>query len=373
MGEEIFESVNFDDLLETPTITEPTTPPESEEPEHQEPEGNEEPQKIDTEEPTKSVEQEDSDNSIYQFLKERGIVDPKTIQITNEDGSTEEVDFNSLSTEEQLEVLRYVTDPGLSEEEIDTINYLRRNQTNLQGVIDYFAEKKLQDYLNEHPEAVHQKKYEIDDYTDDDLFTIDLKNRYPNLTDEEIVAELDTAKQNEDLFKKKTETLRTAFKEQEDQAEQLRIQEEQQQVEDLRNNLMNAASNFNEIQLDYTDDTSDSLTVDDEDKQQMMSYILDQDAEGKSQLVKDLEDPNTLIQLAWYATQGARAFSELTKYWKGLLSESRNNIKKLEAKLEKANLEKANKNNTVVVPPSTKNNIESKSEYGSAWDNSGLI
>ena len=90
------------------------------------------------------------------------------------------------------------------------------------------------------------------------------------------------AKQNEDLFKKKTETLRTAYKEQEDQAEQLRIQEEQQQVEDLRNNLMNAASSFNEIQLDYTDDTSYSLTVDDEDKQQMMSYILDQDADGKS-------------------------------------------------------------------------------------------
>lgn len=61
---------------------------------------------------------------------------------------------------------------------------------------------------------------------------------------------------------------------------------------------MNAASSFNEIQLDYTDDTSDSLTVDDEDKQQMMSYILDQDADGKSQLVKDLEDPDRLIEIA---------------------------------------------------------------------------
>ena len=127
---------------------------------------------------------------------------------------------------------------------------------------------------------------------------------------------------------------------------------------------MNAASNFNEIQLDYTDDTSDSLTVDDEDKQQMMSYILDQDAEGKSQLVRDLEDPDRLIELAWFSTQGAKALSELTKYWKGLLAESRSEVKKLEAKLEKAS-----KNNTVVVPPSS--HKESKS--GSAWDDSGLI
>ena len=172
------------------------------------------------------------------------------------------------------------------------------------------------------------------------------------------------AKQNEDLFKKKKETLRTAYKEQEDQAEQLRIQEEQQQVEDLRNNLMNAASSFNEIQLDYTDDTSDSLTVDDEDKQQMMSYILDQDADGKSQLVKDLEDPDRLIEIAWFSTQGAKALSELTKYWKGLLSEARSENKKLQAKLDKVS-----KNNTVVVPPST----PEPSKVGSAWDNSGLI
>lgn len=349
-----FETVNFDDLLEDPkteTVEEPTQE-----------ETVEEPKEDTVEEP--SEEKDYSDNSIYQFLKERGISDPGKIQITNEDETTEEVDFNSLSTEEQLEVLRYVTDPGLSEDEINTINYLRRNNTNLQGVIDYFAEQKLNAYLNQHPEAVHQKQYEIDDYTDDDLFIIDLKNRYSNLTDEEILAELEAAKQNEDLFKKKTETLRTAYKEQEDQAEQLRIQEEQQQVEDLRNNLMNAASSFNEIQLDYTDDTSDSLTVDDEDKQQMMSYILDQDAEGKSQLVRDLEDPDRLIEIAWFSTQGAKALSELTKYWKGLLSEARSENKKLQAKLDKVS-----KNNTVVVPPST----PEPSKIGSAWDNSGLI
>ena len=165
-------------------------------------------------------------------------------------------------------------------------------------VMEAYAQQKLDAYLNEHPEDVHQKVYAIDDYTDDDLYLVDLKRRYPDFTDEEILSKLDEAKKNETLFQKETEILRNAYKAQEDQAEAERVQLEQQQAEDLRNNLIAAASNFNEVQLDYTDDESDSLVIEDEDKQQMISYILDQDADGKSQLVKDLENPDTLIELA---------------------------------------------------------------------------
>ena len=32
-------------------------------------------------------------------------------------------------------------------------------KSTLKDVVDYFAEQKLQAYLNEHPEAVHQKKF----------------------------------------------------------------------------------------------------------------------------------------------------------------------------------------------------------------------
>jgi len=64
-----------------------------------------------------------SGNSLYQYLQSRGISDPSKVQFTNEDGTTEEVDFNSLSDEEQLEILKEVSDPGLSPEEIQTVNY----------------------------------------------------------------------------------------------------------------------------------------------------------------------------------------------------------------------------------------------------------
>lgn len=307
-----------------------------------------------------------SDNSLYSFLQEKGITDPSKIKFTNEDNSVEEIDFNSLNPQEQLEILKEVSDPGLTEDEIYTINYLRQNGVTFKETVDYFANKKLEDYLNEHPEEKHQKSYTIDDYSDDDLFLVDLKQRYPEFTDEELMSELDSAKLNEELFKKKADALRENYKKQEDEAEKVQQQKEQQQVEDLRTNLMNAASKFNEIQLDYTDSESDSLVVEERDKQQMMSYILDQDDDGKSALIKDLEDPNALIELAWLRMNGREVLSTLTKHWKGLLAEERATNKKLQSEIDK--LKKTGKS-AVVVNDTTN---ESKTQ-GSIWDNSGLI
>lgn len=357
---------SFEDLLD-PSTEAPSTEEPSNDDFSTEEVSVEEPTQTENEEKSEETGPDYSDNSMFLFLQERGVKDPSKIKFTNEDNTTEDVDFNSLSTEEQLEILRQVTDPGLSEDEINTINFLRRSNASFNQVLDYYAQQKLDAYLKEHPEDVHQKRYEIDDYSDDDLFIDDLKKRFPDFTDEEIAAELESAKSNEELFEKKAGALRNAYKAAEDQAEADRLQRENQQVEDLRNNLMNAAGRFNEIQLDYTDDKSDSLVIDDEDKQQMMSYILDQDSEGKSQLVRDLEDPDRLIELAWFSTQGPKVLSELSKYWKGLLAEQRAETKKLQAKLDKLNKTGV----STVVPPRQQPN-EHKAG-GSVWDNSGLL
>lgn len=310
-----------------------------------------------------------SDNSLYRFLQERGIKDPSKITFVNEDESTEEIDFNSLSADEQLDLLKQITDPGLSEIEINTINFLRQNNITIDQYADYIAQQKLDAYLNEHPDEKHQKKYYIDDYSDDDLYLVYLKNQYPDFTDEELLSKLDSAKDNQELFNKEVQVLRNNFKANEDQAEAEKAAQEQQMVEDLRNNLAKAAEGFSEIQLDYTDKESDTIVIDDEDKQQMMSYILDQDADGKSQLVKDLEDPDRLIELAWFSTQGAKVLSELTKYWKGLLSNERAENKKLQAKLDK--LSKAEHSTVIRTPEKPEENKQISG--GSIWDNSGLI
>lgn len=361
------EPLNQEELENPIDQQEPTNPDITEPQKPEDPEGGEEDDDVgDNEEPTNP---DYSNNSLYSFLQSRGIKDPSKVQFENEDGTTEEVDFNTLSAEEQLEILNQVTDPGLSQSEINAINYMRQNgNVTLEQVVDYFAEKRLSEYLNEHPEAVHQKVYAIDDYTDDDLFLIDLKNRYPEFTDEELNSKLEAAKANEDLFKKEAEMLRKTFKDWEDQAVADKEQQEKQQVEDLRNNLMNAAAGFNEVQLDYTDDKSDSLVIEEEDKQQMLSYILDQDAEGKSQLVHDLENPDTLIELAWLRTKGAQVLSGLTQYWKKLLADERSTNKKLQSQIEKLNKKGSS---SVIVPQDP---LQKKINVGeSVWDNSGLI
>lgn len=235
---------------------------------------------------------------LYEFLKEKGIEDPSKLQFENEDGEIEEVDFNSLSEEEKLNIINSVSDPGLSQHETDVINYLRQNNVTFNQVIDYFSKKAVEDYLAQNPDQAHQKIYTIDDYTDDELYLADLKSKYPEFTDEELTSKLESAKSNEALFKKEVDALRADYKKQEDAEIEAQKQKEQQDYDDLVGNLQNILSNFNEVALDSTDAESDVLEIEDSDKQQVLAYLLNQDSEGKSQLVKDLENPATLIELA---------------------------------------------------------------------------
>jgi hypothetical protein len=316
------------------------------------------------EEGEKPAEAEEvEDDTMTAFLKSKGIVDPTKIQFENENGEIEDVDFNSLSREEQMTMLQELTAPDLSEHEVGVINYLRQNKVTFDQVIDYFANQRLEAYLNEHPEDVHQKNYSIDDYNDDELYLADLKSKYPSFTDEELLSKLNIAKSDEDLFKKEVDVLRESYKTQEDQMLKDAELAEQQQYEDLQNSLMQAVSNLNEISLDTADPSSDSLVVEDKDKHQILAYLLNQDKDGKSQFVKDIENPNTLIELAWYRTHGRDVIDGISQYWKDILKSERKKIASLEKQLENT---KSNK--TVIASKQTKTNSPGK---GLNWD--GLI
>ena len=300
------------------------------------------------------------DDILTSFLKDRGISDPTKIQFENENGEIEDVDFNSLSREEQLTMLQELTDPGLSEHEVEVVNYLRKNKVTFNEVIDYFANQKLEEYLNEHPEDKHQQSYSIDDYNDDELYIADLKSKYPSFTDEELESRLNIAKSDENLFKKEVDILRESYKAQEDQMLKDAELAEKQQYEDLQNNLMQAVGQFNEISLDTTDVESDSLVIEDADKHQILAYLLNQDKDGKSQFVKDIENPTALIELAWYRTHGRDVIDGISQYWKGILKDERKKIANLEKQLENA---KSNK--TVIA--SNKKNTNSPGK-GLNWD-----
>ena len=255
------------------------------------------------EEPSKEPEGNESEPELdvwHQYLKDMGIEDSKAIQFENEDGEIETVDFDSLDRETQLTMLKELSDPGLSEHEIEVVNYLRRNNASFDDVINYFAEQRLQEYLNENPDQVHPVKYSVDEYSNDELYLADLKNKYPTLTDEELLAELDAAKLNEELFNKKSDAIRQQYKEQEDKVKQEQEQAEQQRYEALQQNIVDTVLNFKEISIDPDPNSEDwrGLEIEDGDRQQILAYLLDQDQEGKSQLVKDIEDPAELIKLS---------------------------------------------------------------------------
>lgn len=317
-------------------------------------------------EPEEEVVEEQPENEedvLTSFLKEKGISDPSKIQFENENGEIEDIDFNSLSKEEQLTMLQELSDPGLSDHEVEVINYLRKNRVSFNEVIDYFANQRLEEYLNANPEAVHQKNYSIDDYSDDELYLADLKSKYPSFTDDELVSKLNIAKSDENLFTKEVEVLRASYKAEEDRMLQEAEAAEKQQYEDLQNNLIQAVSTFNEISLDSADPESDSLVIEDSDKHQILAYLLNQDKDGKSQFVKDIENPNTLIELAWYRTHGKDTIEGITRYWKDVLKNERKKI----ASLEKQLGNKTN-NKTVIAPKENKTNSPGK---GLNWD--GLI
>ena len=314
-------------------------------------------------------ESRDSEDFLHNFLKEKGIEDPSKLQWEDENGEITDVDFDSLSDEDKLNVLNSLSDPGLSQHEIDVVNYLRQNGVTFNQVIEYFSKKAVDDYITQNPDSVPTKTYTIDDYTDEELYLADLKSKYPDFTDEELTSKLNSAKSNEELFKKEVNALRTEYKNEEDAQIEAQRQEEQQAYNDLVGNLQNILGNFNEVVLDSTDPESDVLEIEDSDKEQVLAYLLNQDTDGKSQLVKDLENPATLIELAWLRTQGRALIDNSTRYWKDLLKQERKEKAKLEKELESY---RTRESQSVVVPKPPKSNNSNEKDiptFGSVWDN----
>ena len=307
------------------------------------------------EETEEKNEPEEHSDYITTYLKEYGIADPSKLQFEDEDGKIVEKDFNSLSDEEKLNILKEISDPGYTDYEKQVVDYLRKNNATLDDVIQYYQQKAIEDYLNQNPDQVRHRTYSIDEYTDDELYLADLKNKYPEFTDEELTSKLESAKLNEDLFGKEVNAIRTSLKQQED--EEIKHQEEleAQSYQELQNNLQTAMADFTEILLDPDDKSQDamSLQIEDADRNVMLRYLLERDKDGKSQLVRDLEDPRALIELAYYRTRERDNLTGLTRYWKNVLANERKEKASLQKELDK--YKNKENNSSVVTQPKPRN------------------
>ena len=261
-------------------------------------------------EPKQSPETEE--DIIISLLKSKGIEDPSKLKFENEEGEIEEVDWESLSNEEKLNILTSDdsdVDYGLDEEEQSLLNYLRTNGISPSDYIQYREQLAVENYKQS---LEGNPQYEIDNITDDELYALDLQSRVKDITDEEINAALEQEKANPALFEKKMQGIRQEYKEAEDdrrqQEELLHQQERQEQFEEFQDGVMQALENLTEI-------GGVELNLGQEDLSEIADFILTSDAAGVSWLGKALDDPETLVRMAWFAIKGDEAFESLTDYY----------------------------------------------------------
>ena len=302
---------------------------------------------------------EQTSSVIDRFLRDRGISDPTKLKYENEYGHLEDVNFYELPAEEQLSILNeFANESGLTEEESSVVNYMRQYNIGFQQILDDYANHRLREYASQNNT---NREYAVDEYSDDELFIADLKTKYPNFTDDELLDKLDVAKLNEDLYNKEVTELREYYRSIENAQieEQNRIRETETQM--FEDNVINIIDGFNGIPLDPEDVNSDLLVIENADKDRIAQYLFATDVNGQSQFVKDLSNPATLVELAFYRTQG-NLLSDMANYWKNVLKNERKQNAKLKKELESYKT----KESTVVIKDSPKQ--KKTNTISSLWD-----
>ena len=281
---------------EKPWITHPGQEPEVDDPNHQE--------------PPQVGTQEEEDNIIIDILKSKGIADPEKIKFQEEDGQEVTRAWKDLTKEEQMNIITgSVTEPAATaaptdeytDEEKQFIAYLRSNGLTPTQYSEQLAQ----------PEPPAQ--YTIDSLTDEDLFLLDLQARVEDVTEEELQKALEAAKADETLFKKQMEGIRKEYQKLEDnnrqQQEAIAQEQENQQWNAFVDTITDKIDGFNSVE-------GIDVELDDNDKQVLADFILERDETGVSNLGKALNDPESLVTIAWWALNGDKLVDDMTTMFK---------------------------------------------------------
>lgn len=266
--------------------------------------GGQEPKVEETKpEPPKDNEGEGEDLT-SEVLRLKGISDPSKIKFEDESGAIVERSWDSLSKEEQLNILidNEEQDNLLDDDEIELINQIRSSGMN------------VQDYLNSIQQPVEQqtKEYKIDSLSDEDVYALDLLEKVgsDNITDEEITKAIEVAKQNEDLFKKTVDGLRKEYKRlQESEEEQIAKEQAAKQQEayyKFANSIQNEIRGLNSF-------AGRGLELSNEDMEELSEFILDLDDSGMSAFGRAMNDPALFTKAAFWLLNEDKITEELTK------------------------------------------------------------
>ena len=250
---------------------------------------------------------------IIELLKDRGIEDATKIKFEDETGNIQERAWQDLSVEEQKEILNQdpFKDPEteLDDAETNFINQLRLSGLSPDEYIENLKRLGAQEYAQQ--ASSNSETYEIDDLSDDELFILDLQYRSGDITEEEAAEALKAAKANEDLFKKQITGTREYYRNLErDMKSQQELQQQEENnrlVTEYANQIKGSIQNINSI-------GNLSISLDDDDKEQLAQFILGRDQAGINWFGKALEDPDTVVRMAWFALNGEDAFNSIENY-----------------------------------------------------------
>ena len=241
------------------------------------------------------------DDLTTEVLRLKGIADPEKIKFEDETGAIVEKPWNSLSREEQINILtsQEEVQNDLSNDEIQFLNTIRSKGMS------------IQDYLNSlQPEPV--ETLEIDSLSDDDVYALDIIARVgaDNVSDEEIDQLIVNAKQNTELYKKTVEGIRNEYKklELDEKASQENEQLAKREADYQRfaNTIFNEIGNLNSF-------AGSELELSKEDGEQLAAFMLDLDDQGLSSFGRALQDPALMTKAAFWLLNEQQIIEELGK------------------------------------------------------------
>lgn len=265
-----------------------------------------------------SVQVNEEDDLTTEVLRLKGISNPEKIKFEDESGAIVERAWNTLSKEEQLNILagNEQEENDLDEEEIELLNSIRKSGLSIN---DYIA--SLQ------PKQEPVKIYNIDSLSDDEVYALDLLEKVgaDNITDEELSEAVENAKKNETLFRKTVEGLRNEYIRLEKDQEMRQANEEAAKQQEAYNKF--ATSIMGEIR-GLNSFAGQDLELSDEDVEELSTFMLDIDDSGMSAFGKAMQDPALFTKAAFWLLNEDKIIEELTKQMQDTYTRGYENAKK---------------------------------------------
>ena len=251
---------------------------------------------------------------IDKILKIRGIEDSAKILYENEDGSTEERDFYDLPEEDRINILSQADSSNFNEEELYYINQARENNLSFTDLIKYYQDKAVLEHTQQAPQT-----YAVENYTDEELYVLDMKAKLgDDVTDEQILQQLEKELEIPEIFKKKVDKLREEYIDLEKAEKESQDQASRDQQATSFKEYTDAVTNTIENIVDIG-----GVTLEDEDKNDILKFLVEVDANGQTQFQKQMSNPENIFLAAWAILKAEDTFDVLKSFYDEQIKEAK--------------------------------------------------